>query len=221
MYRVFIFLLSAMSLATSAAAAIIDSQVFINEFHYDNVGADQNEFIEVAAPESWVDLSSVAVTLYNGSSGSVYGGPTSLSDFQRGGQADGFVFYTFDTALQNGAPDGLALSWNDDVLQFLSYEGTFLATEGVAQGLMSTDIGVQETTSTPLGWSLQLAGSGDSYLDFAWQVPAANTYGDRNHNQSFTVPEPGSLVLWACAIGATGFGCWRRRRCRLRRARSS
>lgn len=208
MYRVlfFWFLLS-----STAAASIIDSDIWINEFHYDNVGADSNEFVEVVVPVSLTDLSDVTLTLYNGSSGSAYDGPTSLDSFALGETASGFVFYSLEVTMQNGAPDGLALARQGDVLQFLSYEGVFTAADGVAQGLVSTDVGVQETTSTPLGSSLQLAGVGDSYFDFHWQLPLAETVGGLNQNQS-VVPEPASWALWLVAASGLFWLSRRRRR---------
>jgi uncharacterized protein len=200
MYRVclFGFLLF---LATPAWAEIVDSSVFINEFHYDNVGADENEFVEVVAPESWTDLAGVTLTLYNGANGASYAGPTGLDKFARRGAVDGFVFYTLDIAMQNGAPDGMALAWGSQVLQFISYEGSFTATNGVATGLLSTDIGVFEEADTPLGYSLQLAGSGDSYADFTWQPAAPHTYGMANLGQSFVVPEPATAGMWCAVLG--------------------
>ena len=60
--------------------------------------------------------------------------------------------------LQNGAPDGLALVFDDGstetVIDFLSYEGTITASGGPADGLTSTDIGVSEPGE--IGESLQL-----------------------------------------------------------------
>ncbi|MFY0667830.1 MAG: endonuclease I, partial [Alteromonas stellipolaris] len=72
-----------------------------------------------------------------------------------------------------------------NVIQFLSYEGTLTATSGAANGLTSTDIGVSETSSTSVGYSLQLSGSGQSYDDFSWQSPASSTADSVNNNQSF------------------------------------
>ncbi len=208
MYRVLFFWLL---LASSGMASITDSPVWINELHYDNVGADQAEFVEVVAPVSLTELSEVSLTLYNGTNGMSYGGPMALDAFTPGETANGFVFYTLDVALQNGAPDGLALTRGTEVLQFLSYVGAFTAANGAAQGVLSTDIGVQETTTTPLGASLQLAGTGDSYFDFAWQTPAAHTAGAVNRGQS-VVPEPASLLLWLSAAAVPLLG-WRRWHC--------
>ena len=78
--------------------------------------------------------------------------------------------------MQNGAPDGIALV--DDggtVIQFLSYEGSFDATDGPANGMTSEDIGVSESSGTSEEESLQLSGTGTTYTDFTWNAPAANT----------------------------------------------
>ncbi len=209
MYRVLFFWLL---LSSTAMGSIIDGPIWINELHYDNAGADQNEFVEVVAPASWSALSDVTLTLYNGGNGTAYGGPTALSAFDIGASVDGFVFYSWDISLQNGAPDGLALAHGDQVLQFLSYEGTFTAADGVAQGLLSTDMGVMEETDAPLGSSLQLSGTGDRYLDFSWQSSAPHTLGSLNQGQMFAVPEPASVLMWLAVAGSLAFGWrgWRR-----------
>jgi hypothetical protein len=104
-------------------------------------------------------------------------------------QDDGYgalVFTYPSNGIQNGSPDGIALvAPGDVVVQLLSYEGTFTAVGGPADGLASTDIGVQEGSSTPVGDSLRLVGTGTSYEDFAWNAPAANSYGAVNAGQSF------------------------------------
>lgn len=197
MYRV--FFATWLLIGSTAMGSIIDSQVFINEFHYDNDGADRDEFVEVVAPGALGDLSAVSLTLYNGGTGASYAGPLPLSSFTRRDVVSGFAFYTLDISLQNGAPDGLALAMADQVLQFLSYEGVFTAADGVAAGLQSTDIGVFEPASTPLGSTLQLTGTGDSYFDFAWQLLPAGTYGTVNEGQSL-VPEPGTITSWLTAL---------------------
>ena len=89
------------------------------------------------------------------------------------------------SSFQNG-PDGIALIDNaDNVIQFLSYEGTLTATNGPASGMTSTNIGVSESSSTALGFSLQLQGTGSSYGDFSWASPQSNTFGSVNNGQTF------------------------------------
>ena len=72
------------------------------------------------------------------------------------------------------------------VIQFLSYEGTFTATNGPASGMLSTDIGVSENGSEAVGLSLQLMGTGTTYSDFTWNGPLANTSAAVNSGQTFT-----------------------------------
>jgi endonuclease I/chitodextrinase len=157
---------------------------WINEFHYDNDGSDINEFVEIAG-STGTNLTGWSLVAYNGNGGTVYKTVNlsgTISD-----QYSGFGVLSFAASgLQNGAPDGIALvNSSNEVVQFLSYEGTLMATDGVASGLTSTDIGVSETSSTPVGYSLQLIGSGQSYSDFTWQVAASHTSDSANTNQTF------------------------------------
>jgi hypothetical protein len=73
------------------------------------------------------------------------------------------------SGLQNGSPDGIALvDASNKVIQFLSYEGAFKATNGPAIGMTSTDIGIAQTSTETVGNSLQLIGRGTKYSDFTW-----------------------------------------------------
>ncbi|HHH27873.1 MAG TPA: hypothetical protein ENK57_05965 [Polyangiaceae bacterium] len=159
-------------------------EVWINELHYDNVSTDQSEGVEVAG-FAGTDLTGWTLVLYNGSGGGVYGtinlGGT-IPDQQAG---LGTAFFA-QPGLQNGAPDGLALVTPAGVVvQFLSYEGSFTATSGPAQGLLGVDIGVEEEATSPLGLSLQLTGTGSSYADFTWTGPVASSPGSINAGQTF------------------------------------
>ena len=134
------------------------TKVFINEIHYDNAGTDANEGIEIAGP-SGTNLSPYALTLYNGNDNSA------LNTINLSGvipnQSNGFGTLFFSIIpIQNGAPDGVALDNNGTLIQFLSYEGTITATDGVAIGNTSADIGVSENGTTSVGHSLQLNGTG-------------------------------------------------------------
>jgi len=171
---------------------------WINEIHYDNAGTDVGEFVEVVLQNAGTfTLSNFTVTLYNGSGGASYDTKT-LNQFTVGATISGYTFYYYtypSNGIQNGSPDGLALSYMGVLItgQFLSYEGSFTATNGPANGATSTDIGVAETSSTPVGQSLQLGGSGSNYGAFTWQAPLAETPGALNANQTLTGavdPEP-------------------------------
>jgi hypothetical protein len=156
--------------------------LWINEFHYDNDSTDTNEGVEVAGEAATV-LSNYVIYAYNGSDGAIYDTlPLSgtLND-----EGCGFGAAWFDMpGLQNG-PDALALvRLSDDVLiQFISYEGSFTATDGPAAGLDATDVSVNETTSTPIGESLQLTGTGTTAAQFSWSGPASASPGTLNNNQ--------------------------------------
>lgn len=170
---------------------------FINEFHYDNVGGDIGEFIEIAAPAGF-DLSNWSVVLYNGSNGASYR-TIDLSDLTITDAGAGFGFVTLDaTGLQNGSPDGLALVDNTGaVVEFLSYEGSLTATNGPAAGFTSIDVGVSEPGTTPVGQSLQRQGGGAAAADFVFVGPLTATPGAVNEGQSFgdAPPVPPSLVI--------------------------
>ena len=179
--------------ATTAAAA---TSVFINEIHYDNDGADADEFVEIAGPAG-TDLSGWTVVLYNGSSTQLNVYDTIALAGLISDQDAGFGTLSFQRAgIQNGSPDGLALVDGSTVVQFLSYEGSFTAVDGPAAGMASTDIGVSEPGTTTPGDSLQLTGTGSMYEDFTWTGPIPNTEGAVNTGQSFGgTPTPPEMVI--------------------------
>jgi hypothetical protein len=159
--------------------------VFINEIHYDNAGADANEGFEIAGPAG-TDLSCYDIVLYNGASGASYATINLSGIIDDEGCNYGALWFSF-AGIQNGAPDGIALynSCTATVIQFLSYEGSFTATNGVANGVISTDIGVAESGATLTTESLQLTGTGTTYPEFGWNAPATNSQGSINPGQDF------------------------------------
>lgn len=173
--------------------------VWINEIHYDNTGGDTGEFIEIAGTAG-TNLANYTLVLYNGSNGMSYN--TMVLSGILPNQANGFGTLCFGypvDGIQNGAPDGIALVHNvmgGMVTQFLSYEGVFTATNGPANGMMSTDIGVQELGTTPVGFSIYLTGNGNDYADFTWTGPAAATNCGVNTGQTFIAASQGPTVTF-------------------------
>jgi len=168
--------------------------IWINEFHYDNEGTDVDEFIEIVfemAPGD--DLADYEIFLYNGSNNGIYDS-VNLADFTAGDVVEGFSFFykVFPSnGIQNGAPDDIALAYAGSLVQFISYEGTMTGADGPAAGVMSEDIGVEESSSTPIGYSLQLTGTGAQYSHFSWMEPQPHTMGQLNPDQSFGgTPDP-------------------------------
>ena len=186
-------------LALLCVAAVSRTQaipsVFINEIHYDNASVDTGEFIEIAGPAG-TDLSTYSIVLYNGNGGAAYDTDPLSGTIPNQQNGFGTVSLAYPTdGIQNGSPDGVALVQGTTVIQFLSYEGTFTATSGPANGMVSQDIGVSEPSTTPAGQSLQLVGTGSTYTDFAWSAPAVSSPGLVNTGQTFTGTAGASISI--------------------------
>lgn len=163
------------------------SLIFINEIHYDNVGADKNEFVEISGTAG-LNLLDWSFQFYNGSTGLVYKTYT-IDDITFDDTSNGFGFLAFKVSgIQNGSSNGIGdgiaiVDSNDQVMQFISYEGAFEAKDGAALGIFSHNISISQS-SAPEGKSMQLTTSGNNYNDFEWVVED-NTYGSKNIGQSF------------------------------------
>jgi hypothetical protein len=131
--------------------------VWINEFHYENQGGDVGEFIEVAGPAG-TDLSPWKLVLYSGGTKKVYG-TIRLYGLTIPNQQCGFGVVAVDAVgLQNGTAPGDAIAlvmdpW-DQIVEFISYGGTFTAQDGPAVGLTPNLIPVSEAGTTPVGYSV-------------------------------------------------------------------
>tara|TARA_R110001592_G_scaffold316495_2_gene593003 strand:- start:2060 stop:2749 length:690 start_codon:yes stop_codon:yes gene_type:complete len=194
---------------------------YINEFHYDNSGADQTEYVEIAGLAG-SDLNGWYLDFYNGANGKIY------SSWALSGVIDdevagfGALSFSGSSGLQNGPNDGIALVDNlGKWVQFISYEGTVTGAEGSVLGLTSTDIKVTEGGSTPLGYSLQLRGVGTDSEDFTW-TSGLSSFGELNVAQSYqqatpsvsvqSVDEPGQLGLMSLALLGLCLGCRKNKR---------
>ena len=150
----------------------------INEFHYDNVSTDVNEFVEIRITEGLAnqpaDLSQYTVSLYNGSTQTPYLTETLDNLIQTCDTSN--CYYVWDAiSLQNGSPDGIALSGPSELIDFICYEGTFTASSGVASGATSVDVGIAESNATSANGSLERTAGG------AWgSNPTANTKATLN-----------------------------------------
>ena len=156
--------------------------LWVNEVHYDDGGTDEGEFVEVAGPAG-TDLAGWRLVLYNGRGGTVYDDRALSGAVPDQGGGLGAVAVRYPpNGLQNG-PDGIALVGpSGAVAQFLSYEGVMAGVGGPADGLVSTDLGVEESNATPEGRSLGLVGTGRAAADFAWTAGPA-TPGTLNVDQ--------------------------------------
>lgn len=170
--------------------AYAQPNAWINELHYDNAGGDVGEFVEVVVAPGFSDFANLELVRYNGNGGSTYGS-TTLDGSSTNVNGFTLIEVTFPSnGLQNGSPDGVALCYNGalvtsgSTVQFLSYEGTFTANGGCADGATSTDIGVSEPFSGDTGTSLGLEGTGDNYDAFTWTQFDTNSGGAVNAGQT-------------------------------------
>ncbi|MGI9140608.1 MAG: DNA/RNA non-specific endonuclease [Gemmatimonadaceae bacterium] len=154
--------------------------VRFSEIHYDNFGTDFGEALEIEGPAG-TDVTGWRILLYNGNGGVVYGEERvfdGLIPATTACSGRGVLVVTYpQDGLQNGSPDGMALvDAAGTVVEFLSYEGLFTATNGPAEGMTSKDIGVSQT-SAPVGQSLQRNSVGTSWASDAASFGVCNGTG--------------------------------------------
>lgn len=200
-------------------------RMWINEFHYDNVGGDVGEFIEVVV-EDGADINLISIVLYDGADRQIYNSSPNhaLTTFTQGDDENCFTIYSKGiSGIQNGAPDGIALVYQGVMVEFISYEGTFVAADGPAAGALSVDIGVAESNgATPVQSSISRIGTGTNSGDFTWQEHVQETPGSLNDGQDLSDPNiaaqltdtpengepaaPGDKIKYTTVISNTGDG---------------
>ena len=110
-----------------------------------------NEVVEIAVAAT--DTNTYRIQIYDGAAGNLVNTISSPSSTNTVADIKYVVFNT--PGLQNGL-EGIALvDQNNIVVEFLSYTGSFTATDGLAMGITSVDILVKETSTTPIDHSLQ------------------------------------------------------------------
>jgi cytochrome b involved in lipid metabolism len=179
---------------------------FISEMHYDNIGSDQDQMIEVAF-SNHLDVSGYKVEFYRGKTGLAYN-TESVQAFAIGASRNGLTFATRGVGSFQNGPDGVALiDEGDRIVEFISYGGLVTPLEGYAVGLTSVDIGVEQTGVDPIGWTLQKTGSGCLGSEFQWGVNAQGTMGDVNVEMEVTCFGDGQAVPapapWAETLAPT------------------
>jgi probable HAF family extracellular repeat protein len=167
--------------------------VWINEIHYDNMGTDSDEGVEIAGTAGSV-LTNYALVFYNGNGGTVY--DTDVLTGTLDDELCGFGAAWFGHIGVQNETEGLALVKGSNVVQFISYEGVLTASGGPAAGMTSVDIGVKESNeTTPAGSSLQLKGTGTVYSSFAWVAPSTHSRGTLNAGQAIECLSPAAVEI--------------------------
>ena len=188
--------LALVGLPAAVAAAAPPTAPFISEIHYDNNGTDTGEFVEVQLPAG-TSSAGLSVVLYNAGSATNPTGVTYDTDAlpvvtaPADAPAVAVIQYPAN-GIQNGDPDGIALVRGAEVLEFLSYVGTFTATNGPAAGMVSIDIGVRESSSVPAGQSLSRTYDAATGA-LVWSGPATATPGAVNGGGAVTDPQPADV----------------------------
>ena len=189
------------ALHVNGAAPYIPPDIRFSEIHYDNSGTDVGEAIEIEGPVG-TSLAGWSILLYDGSPTSgtplkmysttsltgsltapiacntrgVLSVPYPVNGIQNGGTA-------------GGQPDGFALVDNNGVLvEFLSYEGSFTAADGAANGVTSRNIVAMEDNPVP-GPDKSLHRSADGAT---WSSAAAADFGYVN---ACGGPPPSSITF--------------------------
>jgi hypothetical protein len=159
-------------------ALVVNAQCFISEIHYDNAGTDAGEAVEITCP-SGTDISAYKIIHYNGSNGGVlftHDVPAGTVIANQGdvictGSPVASGTYFIPIAPMQNDVEGVALiNAMGAVVEFVSYEGSFTATAGPANGSTSVNIGVTEGSSTPVGASLKKGCTG-------WLPASPNNFG--------------------------------------------
>lgn len=171
---------------------------FISEIHYDNVGADRDEFVAVSVPGG-IDLAGWQLVLYNGFNGMSYYSEALSGTGSGAGLSE---FHWFIQRIQNG-PDAVALiSSFGDVVDFVAYEQIVTALNGPAVGSTARLLPVAQASDSPVGWSLQRGGDSSNWF---WALAEA-TPGRVNTvlaaRSTNDVPEAPVVALWLTGLVA-------------------
>ncbi|MEO6477236.1 endonuclease/exonuclease/phosphatase family protein [Luteolibacter sp.] len=186
-----------------AGGGALPADVFINEFSYIGSG----EFVEVVVGPGFTgDLSDIVVMFYNGNGGATYTGSQSLTSFTAGAVTPSKhrIYSKLISGIQNGDPDGFALVVGGTVTRFISYGGSFTATAGLANGMVSTDILVKQLSTDTAGQaSLGLTGPIGASSNFAWTkfTGIPHSPGQPNSGQILTAPkQPQGIAIDNLAV---------------------
>lgn len=173
-----------LTLAVCVALASVPD-VWINEIHYDDTNFfDVGEGVEIAGPAG-TDLAGLSLLFYGGFFRTVYETVDLSGVIDNETNAYGALWFPVP-GIWNAllTADGVALvPACTGLIQFLSYEGVFIALDGQVAGVQSVDIGVAESGSTALSNSLQLIGTGVVYSNFNWSGPSPDSPGNLNAGQ--------------------------------------
>jgi len=123
--------------------------------------------------------------------------PRKLPDVESGQSTQALLLPDFEIR----EPGGVTLiDENNNVLDFISWGGSFEATTGSASGFISRDIDT-DPSAVGDGESIQLTGVGTGPEDFEWTGPSAESFGQVNAGQQADESD-GDVFFNEIAFGA-------------------
>lgn len=149
----------------------------MNEFHYDNVGSDINEFVELVG-QAGLDVTGYKLILVNGANNLPYFTTTLSGVITDTGSGVGYYVVNYaPNGIQNGSPDGIQIQdAAGNIIQYISYEGPMPGADSIS--------GIEDGTK-PATSSLQLFGVGNKPTDFTWREFDPSSPGAINTGQNF------------------------------------
>ena len=173
------------------------TNVWINEVHYRDQGADEMEFVEIAG-KAGIDLSRYSLSFINGWTGGEYHNFTFSGTMAEEdnciGTAVHFLADANETLMQgagNNTVDGVALILDGTiVIDFVSWGSGDIKTikpdQGPAIGHTPRYINAQEPGNGPATQSIFKTGVGVLNEDFTWSYTTSSTPGALNAGQTIS-----------------------------------
>ena len=161
-------------------AGNVKAQLVISEFHYRNIGTDQNEQVEVFG-RAGHNLSGYKLALYDNDEEqyAVINFPDTIIQQQRRFGSNWYGVVSLAFSIPEDDKGGIALiNATGDVMEFICYgtNGRFRADDGLAEGRIADNIGAEESSNTPVGYALWRPNTANS----TFNSPLPNTFGTVN-----------------------------------------
>lgn len=185
-------------------AELNGERLFINEFHYQNIGAEQDIGVELVGPAG-TDLSNYELYVYErdnppASASSVIATRRLSGFIDDEGSGAGAVWVPFPE-LPVFAGGIVLYNWvSQEVVQYIAYRHASAAQDGPAAGMFAPPIMQEngtllfEFTFQDGGESMQLVGDGECPSEFTWAILDASP-GDLNGTQNVLPVQ--LLAYWA------------------------
>jgi len=164
-------------------------ECFFSEIHYENMGVDVNEGVEIVGPAG-TNLDGWKLTIYDGAGH--HKGDNVLRGLIPSTQGVlGVVYVKIALPNLSGGHALALIRKNGEISDFISWGGDITPKDGPAAGKKPFRIPVSESVFTSAYHSLQLTGRGSKASDFKWEAGKSQSFGKLNSGFQFVpVPKP-------------------------------